>query len=390
MGSSTVPTLKLDGRNWKVYQASLLKAAATKGWLGILSGQETNNESLRWEGKDAQLKMLFYQTVPIPLVLKIQNLRTSHEMLDYLATKFQDPTPISIPTKKPIEAPNDDKIEERLEDGLTKARSEGEAEAAVGAAQQTPSQSIEFKEYIPEVPSNLCTAWNELYKQPNLRAGGPLKSKHIKVLNGMVEVPDKVENVNKMAHEDLPSKPCDRSTTNDLPSVRELPLEGEQALCTIPRNPHGIKDKLTSSTMNSQSSYTKEPQPTVYDPGSTLEQPMAHNWAAENEGRLSSPARHEDEASSCMKQHVPNACRVLLEGENTRCTSSDKRNLQEHTNTSRALGMCTHSPSWQEEPTASSTKSAGLDDNTEMPRNAWQNVSTGQTKSVAQDSLERL
>ncbi|KAI6108943.1 hypothetical protein EDD16DRAFT_1711754 [Pisolithus croceorrhizus] len=165
MASSTVPTLKLDGRNWKVFQASLLEAAATKGWLGILSGQETNNESLRWEGKDAQLKMLFYQIVPILLILKIQNLRTSHKMFDYLATKFQDPTPISIPTKKPIEAPNDDKTqescvkpnelsvelpsEERLEDKLTEVRNEGEAEAAVGAAQQTSSQSVKVKEYVP-------------------------------------------------------------------------------------------------------------------------------------------------------------------------------------------------------------------------------------------------
>ncbi|KAI6113856.1 hypothetical protein EDD16DRAFT_1521053 [Pisolithus croceorrhizus] len=225
-------------------------------------------------------------------------------------------------------------------------------------------------------------AWNELYEQPNLRAGGPLESKHIKVLNGMVEVPDEVKNVDKMAHEDLPSKPCNRSTTNDLPSVQELLLEGEQALCTSPRNPHGIEDELTSGTTNSQSSYTEEPRLTVYDPGSTLGQPMAHNWAAENKGRLSSPARHEDEASSCMKQHIPNAHRVLLEGENTRCMSSDKRNLQEHMNTSGVLGMCTHSPSGQEEPTASSTESAGLDNNTEMPRNAWQNVSTGQTKDV--------
>ncbi|KAI6101782.1 hypothetical protein F5141DRAFT_1065756 [Pisolithus sp. B1] len=237
MASSTVPTLKLDGRNWKVFQP-----------IEASSDNKTRESCAK-------------------------------------------------PNKLSVELPN----EERLEDKLTEARSEGKAEAMVGAAQQTPSQSVEFEEY------------------PNSRAGGPLKSKHIKVLNGMVEVPDEVENVNKMAHEDLPSKPC-----------------------------------------------------------STLEQPTAHNWAAENEGRLSLPARHEDEASSCTKQHVPNAHRVLLEGENTRCTSSNKRNLQEHMNTSRVLGMCTHSPSRREEPTAGSTESAGLDNNTEMPRNAWHNVSTGQ------------
>ncbi|KAI6114755.1 hypothetical protein EV401DRAFT_1889865 [Pisolithus croceorrhizus] len=113
----------------------------------------------------------------------------SHKMFDYLATKFQDPTPISIPTEKPIEALNDDKTresctkpnelsveppsEERLKDGVTKVRSEGEAEATVGAAQQTSSQSVKVKGYVPEVPSNLCMAWNELYKQPNSTLQSP-------------------------------------------------------------------------------------------------------------------------------------------------------------------------------------------------------------------------
>ncbi|KIK13504.1 hypothetical protein PISMIDRAFT_77864, partial [Pisolithus microcarpus 441] len=83
-----IPELELDGRNWKDYWTSLLKAAAMKGWLGILSGQELSDETLRWEGKDAQVKMLLYQTVPIPLVLKFRRLKTSHEMFNYLATTF--------------------------------------------------------------------------------------------------------------------------------------------------------------------------------------------------------------------------------------------------------------------------------------------------------------
>ncbi|KAI6096472.1 hypothetical protein EDD16DRAFT_1527966 [Pisolithus croceorrhizus] len=207
MGSSAVPTLILDGRNWKVYWASLLKAAATKSWLGILSGQETNDESLQWDGKDAQLKMLFYQT----------------------------------PEELSVEPPS----EERLRDILTEASSKEEAEAAVGAAQQTPSQNVKVEENLPE-----------LHEQPSSRAGKPLESEHLEVLNGMVKIPDKVKNVDKMAHEDLPLKLCDRSTTNDLPS-------GEQALC------------MSTSTTNSQRSYTKEPQLTIYNPGSTLEWPTA-------------------------------------------------------------------------------------------------------------------
>ncbi|KAI6137395.1 hypothetical protein F5141DRAFT_1060224 [Pisolithus sp. B1] len=202
--------------------------------------------------------MLFYQTVPILLVLKIRNLRMSHAKFNYLATKFQDPTPISVPTKKPIEASMELPSEERLEDKLTEARSKGKAEAMVGAAQQTPSQSIEVEENLPE-----------LHKQPSSRAGKPLESEHLEVLNGMVKIPDKVKNVDKMAHKDLPLKLCDRSTTNDLPSVQELLLKGEQALC------------MSASTMNSQSCYSKELQLTVYDPGSILEWPTASCQKAE-------------------------------------------------------------------------------------------------------------
>ncbi|KAI6098771.1 hypothetical protein EDD16DRAFT_1527130 [Pisolithus croceorrhizus] len=310
MASSTVPTLKLDGRNWKVYWASLLEAAATKGWLGILSGQETNDESLWWEGKDAQLKMLFYQTVPIPLILKIQNFRTSHEMFDYLVTTFRDPTLVSIPTKKPIKALSDNEMqelcakpnklsveppsEERLEDGLTEARSEGKAEATVGEAQQTSSRSVKVEDCLPEVPSELRVAQNELQEQPSSRAGVPLESKHIKVLYNIVEELGKVKNVNRKAKEDLPTKPCDGSPANDLPSVQELLLEGEQALC------------MSTSITNSQSGYTEEPQLTIYNPGGTLEWPTASFQKAEmDEGGCRVPL--EGELADCASDHAGSA-----------------------------------------------------------------------------------
>lgn len=198
MADSTIPELELDGRNWKAYRESLLKAAATKGWLGILSGQEPSDETLRWEGKDAQVKMLLYRTVPVPLVLKFRRLKTSHEMFDYLATTFRDPTPISLPIKKPVEASSDDEtrellakpselsveppVKERLENGLTEARSKDGAEAAFGAAQQVSPRSVKVKEYLPE-----------LHEQLSSRAVEPLESEHIEVLEGMVKKPVEVE-----------------------------------------------------------------------------------------------------------------------------------------------------------------------------------------------------
>ncbi|KAI5995416.1 hypothetical protein EDD15DRAFT_2195443 [Pisolithus albus] len=204
MADSTILGLELDGSNWKVFRTSLLKAAAMKGWLGILSGQEPSDETLRWEGKDAQVKMLLYRTVPAPLVLKFRRLKTSHEMFNYLATTFRDPTPISIPIEKPIEASSNDEpqellakpsklsveppMRERLENGLTEARSEVEAEAAVGTAQQVPSRSVEVEENLPR-----------LHEQLSSRAVEPLESEHIEVPTGIVEKLIEVEDFDRKA-----------------------------------------------------------------------------------------------------------------------------------------------------------------------------------------------
>ncbi|KAI6037323.1 hypothetical protein BKA83DRAFT_4120826 [Pisolithus microcarpus] len=94
MANPATPELKLDGKNWKVFQESLLEAAATKGWLGTPSGQEPSDKTLQWEGRDAQ------------------------------------------PSELSVEPP----MKERLKNRLTEARSKNEAEAAVGAAQQLHEQ----------------------------------------------------------------------------------------------------------------------------------------------------------------------------------------------------------------------------------------------------------
>ncbi|KAI5996642.1 hypothetical protein EDC04DRAFT_2979373 [Pisolithus marmoratus] len=233
----------------------------------------------------------------------------AHEMFDYLATTFRDSTRIPLPTKKPVKASSGDVAEdellstknlleqnssafkahasgdemqdelresctrpnklpvelpreERLEDELTEVRSNDEAEAAVGAAQQVPSRSIEVEDHEPEVPSESCMAQSELQEQPSSRAGRPLESEHPQVLNGTVKVPHEVEDVDRavelaseaagrasgvdtrdeMAHEDLPSKLCDGSTPKDMPGTQRLPLEGEQAVCTS----SNVKDMSTA------------------------------------------------------------------------------------------------------------------------------------------------
>ncbi|KAI6027886.1 hypothetical protein BKA83DRAFT_18592 [Pisolithus microcarpus] len=354
-----VPELKKNGRNWNEYREQVLEVARIQNLLGHLAGVEqkpkvAGNKLEEWLQQDSSAQSMLMWNIPDSLFSRIQHLETAHEMFNYLATTFRDFTPIPLPTEKCVEAPSGDVAadeplstkdlpkqkngsafeahasveplsEERLEDELTEARSDDKAEAAVGAAQQVLSRSIEVEDHVPDMPSELHMAWSELQEQPSSRAGEPLESEHPDVLNGTVEVPYEVKDVDRaaelaseaagrarrvntsdeIAQEDQPSKLCNRST-NDLPGARRLLLEGEQAMCTSgsPRNPNSIEDEqprlmdvssysfgrgtdtgtsvckahtpnASSSTTNGQSHYTKEPQPTIYDPGGTLEWPMA-------------------------------------------------------------------------------------------------------------------
>ncbi|KAI5983530.1 hypothetical protein EDD15DRAFT_2202021 [Pisolithus albus] len=348
MAYSTIPGLELDGSNWKAFWTSLLETAATKGWLGILSGQEPSDETLRWEGKDAQVKML----------------KTSHEMFD-LATTFRDSTPISIPIEKPIEALSDDETQEllvkpsklsveppmreRLENGLTEARSE--------EAQQVPSRSVEVEENLPE-----------LHKQLSSRAVEPFESEHIEVPSEKVkklvegwkgstmvcirDVPDDLPTPppNKLPSVKLkgewskyPSsnvEPTSSSNTNNLPSAQGLPLEGEQALC--------MSSSPKSSTRNSNSVEDEQPSIckadipnlTVYDPGGILQWPTVHNEQA-NKGQVASDGSSRSiEPYQVENKWIP-VMGVLLEGEQSRSMSSNETNPRGHMDTSRVLGICT-------------------------------------------------
>ncbi|KAI6094806.1 hypothetical protein F5141DRAFT_1069074 [Pisolithus sp. B1] len=188
-------------------------------------------------------------------------------MFDYLATGFQDPTPISIPDEKPIEASSDNEMQESC---------------------MKPNKFVEVKEYLPEVPCEQCAALNKLHEQLRSRAGKPLRNKHAEVLSGMVKV--SVEGWR-------------RSATLKGESSKYLSFEV---------GPTG------SGNMNDQSCHTEEPQLTVYDPGGTLGWPTAHSEVAKNEGRPGMPARHADGVNGCTKQQIPDAHRVLLEEEQTR------------------------------------------------------------------------
>ena len=96
--SEEVEVLKLaeNGRNWKIYRAKIIKAAATDitDLLGVLAGWEPDNGSYDWECWDAILKWTFYTSVPISILCPIRKLNTADQIFKYLAKRFRDSKPI--------------------------------------------------------------------------------------------------------------------------------------------------------------------------------------------------------------------------------------------------------------------------------------------------------
>ena len=91
-----VPKLAENRRNWKIYCAKIVEAAATDitDLLGVLAGWEPDDGSYDWECKDAILKWTFYTSVPISILCPIQKLDTAGQIFKYLAKRFRNSEPI--------------------------------------------------------------------------------------------------------------------------------------------------------------------------------------------------------------------------------------------------------------------------------------------------------
>ena len=94
-----IPKLAENGRNWKIYRAKIIEAAATDitDPLGVLAGWQPDDGSYDWECLDAILKWTFYTTVSISILRPIQKLDTVHKIFNYLAKHFHDSNPIVDP-----------------------------------------------------------------------------------------------------------------------------------------------------------------------------------------------------------------------------------------------------------------------------------------------------
>jgi len=129
-----IPALELDGRNWKIYRAKLIEAAATHivEPLGVLAGWEENDGSDDWEGQDATAKFLIYPTLPLELLRPIRKLDTAHEMFMFLARRFHDYDPIKRDAEtKLVTCANDAKRAPSAESPTSK-------NAATGAEREDP------------------------------------------------------------------------------------------------------------------------------------------------------------------------------------------------------------------------------------------------------------
>ena len=105
-----IPTLELDGQNWKIYRTRILEVAATLEVLEVLIGLEKNNGSDYWLGRDTKARFLLYPILPPQLLDSILQLDTAHEMFVYLERKFHDTDPIERVAKKKVETCANDEV----------------------------------------------------------------------------------------------------------------------------------------------------------------------------------------------------------------------------------------------------------------------------------------
>ena len=94
-----IPKLAENGRNWKIYHAKIIEAAATDitDPLGVLAGWQPDDGSYNWECLDAILKWTFYTSVPISILHPIWKLDTAHKIFMYLVKRFHNSNPIVDP-----------------------------------------------------------------------------------------------------------------------------------------------------------------------------------------------------------------------------------------------------------------------------------------------------
>ena len=148
-----IPKLAENGRNWKIYHAKIIEAAATDitDPLGVLAGWQPDDGSYDWECLDAILKWTFYTSVPISILPPIRKLDTVHEIFKYLAKRFRDNEPIVDPRAKKSE-PSANKVEQAgaaTEDISADSKKQKESPMSKNAAMERHANTKRDEEDLP-------------------------------------------------------------------------------------------------------------------------------------------------------------------------------------------------------------------------------------------------
>ena len=204
-----IPVLKLDGRNWKIYRAKLIEAAATHivEPLGVLAGWEENDGSDDWEGQDATAKFLIYPTLPLELLRPIRKLNTAHEMFVFLARRFHDYDPIERDAEtKLTTCANDDKR-------YLSAKTPTSKNAATGAEQE-------------DLPMKALNRGTKDVNDRNVGREDPRMSADALAKGTSAECADGTVVLLKSEPHEPQNEP-----QNSLPLTPRLPIEGEPNEC---------------------------------------------------------------------------------------------------------------------------------------------------------------
>jgi len=203
-----IPALELDGRNWKIYRAKLIEAAATHivEPLGVLAGWEENDGSDDWEGQDATAKFLIYPTLPLELLRPIRKLDTAHEMFVFLARRFHDYDPIERDAEtKLATCANEDKCYPSAESPTSK-------NAATGAGRE-------------DLPTKALNRGNEDVNDRNVGREDPRTSLEASVKGNSAKSARTTVQLESAPHE------TQNEPQNSLPLTPRLPIDGKPGEC---------------------------------------------------------------------------------------------------------------------------------------------------------------
>ena len=315
-----IPKLAENGRNWKIYRAKIVEAAATDitYLLGVLAGWEPDDGSYNWECWDAILKWTFYTSVPISILCPIRKLDTADQIFKYLAKRFHDSEPI----------PRTNKFQH----------------AGTATAAETPEKSPTSADAATE--RHVSTERNN---EEDLSTTKDLSTRGTKsVNNGIVGCQDPRTSLEALAKGT--SAKCSETTPvvlkstphemqnrpqNSLPLTSRPPIEGEPNAC----KQEAVESVVMAGRTNRMAEMAK---PTIVDVDRTarLGIELASEACGVDEGDgtecegksrlqetnlLCEEARQRNENAS---ENIPSARKLPLVGEWTVCASSKASDLE--------------------------------------------------------------